>query len=718
MILYQNGASQLKTLLLEIGTEEIPARFLEPAKEGLYKLLKDGLAGLQIASNKMEVYATPRRIAVIIQDVVETQEERVSVKYGPPYNRAFDPQGKPTPAATGFAKSQGVSLEDLKKGTKDGVDFVVVEKNEGGRQTMDVLPDLLRDAIARIPFQKRMRWGRESFEFARPIQWVVALFGNDIIGFSVADVQSGNITYGHRFLSKGMIVINDPSDYIETLRANYIIVKEEERMAIILEGIRKIEEETGGTAIRDADLIKEICYITEYPYPLRGAFDEAFLEIPKEVLVNVMKSHQRYIPIEKKINPPAPPFEKGGQETQHANGGLMPYFIFFANTIPLEDKNVIKGNEKVLRARLADARFFFDEDRKNTLYDLYDRLSSIVWHVKLGTLKEKTDRIEKSALYLATILNYHQEERIKRAVRLIKSDLLTHMVGEFAELQGVMGRIYAEAQGEDRETARAIEEHYLPTGGSGALPETTLGAILGIADKCDSLVSFFSVGITPTGTLDPFALRRQTLGIIRIIIDKTLHIPLERLVEKAYESGSGIKKRITLEETKTSLNDFIIARFKFSMIEESHNQEFVESVLPFVPQDIYDAFLRLRALETQNALQDFQRLMVGFKRVYNITKSLAEDLDVDRTLFKEAEEEALFDLYESTKTALFLSVEEKRYADSLTLLVGFKETIDNFFEKVFVMDKDEAIKNNRLALLKKIKDMFLTYGDFSKIRIE
>ncbi len=307
----------MKTLLLEIGTEEIPARFLEPAKEGLHKLLKESLKASQITVGDMEIYATPRRIAVMVHDVVEMQEERTVIKYGPPYNRAYDGQGNPTPAATGFAKSQGVALEELKKGVKDGVEFVAVEKKEGGRQTFDVLPDLLKDAIARIPFQKKMRWGRENFEFARPIQWIVALFGKETIPFSVADVTSGNTTYCHRFLSKGTVAISDPSEYVETLRTNYIIVREEERMATILEGIRTIEVATGGNAIRDNDLIKEICYITEYPYPLRGAFDEPFLAIPQEVLVNVMKAHQRYIPIER------------------PSGGLMPYFLFFANTIPL-----------------------------------------------------------------------------------------------------------------------------------------------------------------------------------------------------------------------------------------------------------------------------------------------------------------------------------------------------------------------------------------------
>ncbi|HNS15135.1 MAG TPA: glycine--tRNA ligase subunit beta [Syntrophorhabdaceae bacterium] len=690
----------MKTLLLEIGTEEIPARFTEPEKEGLLKLLRDGFASVRLSFGDIDIQTTPRRITAIVADVAEKQEEVTTIKFGPPLNRAYDGSGSPTKAATGFARSQGVSVEDLKKGVKDGVEFITVEKLETGRQAIEILPDLLQDIIAKIPFQKKMRWGAESFEFARPIQWLLALFGDWPLQLSIADVKSGTITYGHRFLSNGPIEIKDPSEYFEKLKAGYIIVNEAERMKTILEGIDRIEKETNGRAIRDGELIKEILYITEYPYPLRGAFDEAFLTIPKEVLVNVMKSHQRYIPIE-------------GED-----GRLMPYFIFFANTVPKDDANVVRGNEKVLRARLADAQFFFEEDRKVKLFDRYERLSSIVFHVKLGTLKEKTERVMAIARYISASLNAGSADKIEQAARIMKADLLTHMVGEFPELQGTMGRIYAAIEGEDEDVAQAIEEHYLPTGGNGSLPATIPGAVVGIADKIDSLVSFFSVGITPTGNLDPFALRRQSLGVIKIAIDKGFHVPLEDLIRTAYESGKDIGKRLSFEETKASLLDFVATRFKFAMIDENHNQDFVESVLPFVAQDIYDGHLRLLALETQRSIEDFERLMVGFRRVYNITKQLSGEMEVNRGLFSLKEEEELHGLYETKKGEFFALMNDGQYDRSLAVLVSFKETIDNFFDKVFVMDKDESVRNNRLALLKKIKDMFLTFADFSKIRIE
>lgn len=690
----------MKTLLLEIGTEEIPARFIEPEKEGLLKLLQDGFTSSRLSFGNINIQTTPRRIAAIVANVAEKQEETTTIKFGPPANRAYDESGNLTKAATGFAKSQGVAIEELKKGVKDGVEFITVEKVERGRQTFEILPDLLQDIIAKIPFQKKMRWGAESFEFARPIQWLLVLFGDQPVQLSIADVQSGSVTYGHRFLSTGSIEIKDPSEYFDKLKANYIIVNEAERMKTILEGINRIEKETKGRAIRDEELIKEILYITEYPYPLRGAFDEAFLNIPKEVLVNVMKSHQRYIPIEEQ------------------NNGLMPYFIFFANTISKDDANVIRGNEKVLSARLADAQFFFEEDKKVGLLERYEGLSSIVFHVKLGTLKDKTERVTAVARHISISLNLSNADTIERAVRIMKTDLLTHMVGEFPELQGTMGRIYAGIQGEDQDVAQAVEEHYLPTGGNGSLPATIPGSIIGIADKIDSLVSFFSVGITPTGNLDPFALRRQTLGIIKIAIDKGFHISLEDLIKTAYESGKNITKRLSLEETKAPLVDFVTTRFKFAMIDENHNQDFVESVLPFVAQDIYDGYLRLLALETQKSMADFERLMVGFRRVYNITKQLSGEMVVNPKLFSLKEEDELYNLYGSKEDEFFSFMARRRYDNALAILVSFKETIDNFFDKVFVMDKDESVRNNRLALLKTIKDMFLTFADFSKIRIE
>jgi glycyl-tRNA synthetase beta chain len=545
-----------------------------------------------------------------------------------------------------------------------------------------------------------MRWGDGSFEYARPIHWVIALFGNQPVEFEVAGIMTKNITYGHRFLSTGPIEINNPFEYIEKLRLNGVFVKEGERMGLIKTGIKGIEEKVGGSPLADDELIKEIIYITEYPYPLMGGFDKAYLSLPKEVLINVMKGHQRYIPIEDDDNK------------------LLPVFICFANIRPKDDKVVIKGNEKVLKARLADAIFFFEEDKRLPLYGMYDRLSNIVFHERLGTLKEKVERVSKIATYLVRSLDLGDEQRIKQAARLMKTDLLTHMVGEFPELQGTMGRIYALSHGEDAEVAYAIEEHYLPSGITSALPQTRTGTILSIADKIDTLTSFFSVGIVPTGNLDPFALRRQAIGLIKIVIDKGLHIKLRDLIMVAYEAGAAIQDRSPFEDVAIALSDFISTRFKFSMIEDNHRQEFIESILPWVEMDIYDGYLRLIALENQSSMDDFKRLLIGFKRAYNITKSITDEKAIEPKLFKEEAEHRLYNLYESLKGQFFSHMQERRYEDGLSILVSFKETVDDYFDKVFVMDKDEVIRDNRLALLKRVKDLFMSFGDFSRIHME
>ncbi|MCX7966033.1 MAG: glycine--tRNA ligase subunit beta [Syntrophorhabdaceae bacterium] len=686
--------------LLEIGTEEIPARFIEPEKEAFLKLFTDGLVTLRIDFKKIDIQATPRRLAVYVKDMADMQKEAKTVKFGPPVHRAFDASGNPTNAAIGFAKSQGVTIDALKKDIKDGIEFVIVEKIEKGLPSKEVLPELIKSIISQIPFQKKMRWAQETMEYARPIQWILALFDEEIIKFEIAGVKSSNFTWCHRFLSKNPVEIKNPHEYRDRLRKHYIIIDESERMDIIEKGIDDIEKRTNGIAYREPELLKEILYITEYPYPLLGTFDESFLKIPKEVLINVMKSHQKYIPL------------------KNHNGNLIPYFIFFANTVPKEDANVIKGNEKVLKARLADASFFFEEDTKTNLEELYNKLSSIIFHVKLGTLKQKVDRITEIGLYISDILNYEDKEKLKKAVHILKSDLLTHMVGEFPELQGTMGRIYAQIQGYDEDIATAIEEHYLPSGVNSNLPETTLGSILAIADKIDSLVAFFSVGILPTGNLDPYALRRQALGIIKITINKSFKINIEDLITCAYNAGSHIQERIDLKETKRSLIDFIQTRFKFSMIEEGHRQDFVEGVLDVAGKDIYDAYRRLIALEGQKSIEEFEKLMIGFKRVFNITKQITDALMVNPGLFKQDEERLLFELYTSKKDEFFDFIDRGLYSEALTVLISFKENIDRFFDNVFVMDKDEKIRNNRLALLKNIKDMFLRYSDLSKIRID
>jgi glycyl-tRNA synthetase beta chain len=690
----------VKPFLLEIGCEELPARFIKPAKTGLAKLLKEGLDALRIGHRDVKLFGTPRRIVALVESMEEKQTETVTVKFGPPAARAYDAEGKPLASAVGFAKSQGVDVSELKVRKKENADLLCVEKVETGRSTTEVLAGFLPEAITRIPFQKRMKWGKGTFEFGRPLHWIVALLGDEIIPFEVAGITSGNKTRGHRFLSPGEIVITDVPGYVDRMREGYIIVDEQERTAMMTEAVGSIEARTGARAMTDPGLMEEIEYITEYPFGLMGSFEEEYLGLPEAALVNVMKGHQRYIPLEKE------------------EGRLLPGFIFFANTIPKTESEVVRGNERVLRARLADAKFFFEEDKKVRLDALYERLDAVKFHKRLGNLRDKTERVRQIARFLASTLGLSLEAKIDRASVLIKADLLSHMVGEFPELQGIMGRIYAEHQGEDKDVAQSIEEHYRPAGTDAALPEGTLGALMALADKLDSLIAFFSVAITPTGNLDPFALRRQAIGCIRIVIDKGFHIPLRQLFETGYQALVTAEGKTDFDSVVSTLSEFIAARFKFLLIEEGHNQEFINAVEPFVASDIYDGFMRLRALETQESIEAFRRLMIGFKRVYNITKSIGGNGSIDPALFEHEEERDLYALLEAREDDFLAHMGARKYPEAIGVLVGFKETIDRYFDKVFVMVDDQKLKENRLSLLARIKDMFLKYGDFSKIRVE
>jgi glycyl-tRNA synthetase beta chain len=670
----------VKSFLLEIGCEELPARFIKPAKEGIAKHLEEGLTSQRITHSEIRLMGTPRRLAVLIDEMDEKQPETTIVKFGPPAARAFDESGNPMPAAIGFAKSQGVDISELKIKKKDNADLIAVEKADPGRLAKDILAEILPDLISRIPFQKKMKWGSTTMEFGRPLHWVVALLGEEIIPFDISGFMSSNTSRGHRFLAPGNVTIHNMESYVSTLRDHYIIVDEKERMNMMAESISVIENQNGAKALIDQKLLEEIQYITEYPYGLLGSFEEKYLDLPRIVIVNVMEGHQRYIPLEK------------------TDGSLLPGFIFFANTVPVTPKEVIRGNERVLRARLADGQFFFDEDKKVNLETLSDKLDAVMYHKKLGSTKNKTLRVEQIALNLVRQLNLPIEPKISRCATLFKADLLTHMVGEFPELQGSMGKIYATYQGEDPEIATAIEEHYFPIGTDGELAKSDLGAVMGLADKLDSLIAFFSVGITPTGNLDPFALRRQAIGSIRTIIDKGYPINLGETFTVGYDALVA-QNKVSKEDLFATLPEFMSARFKFLMLEEGHNQEFVNSILPAVATDIYDGCMRLKALESQQSIEDFGRLMVGFKRVFNIAKSITETRTVNPAQLIQKEEKDLFDLYREKKDIFSDTMRQRHYGDAINVLVSFKETIDAFFDKVFVMVEDEAVKENRLSLL-------------------
>lgn len=690
----------MSELLIEVGTEELPARFIEDAIDGFSFLIRDALNSKRIKFADISQYATPRRLVILVKGISPTQEETVTVKYGPPVSISFDEFGNPKKPALGFANSMGVPLENLIRVEKDGVLVLACERREGGQRTEDVLPDLLEDVIPKIPFPKRMRWGYEKIEFARPIQWILALYDGKPLKIKIADVESGQVTYGHRFLFAGPIEIRTIDEYVPKLEEAFVIVNQKKRKDIILEGIRKFERELRAFALFDEPLIQEILYITEYPYPLLGSFDATYLELPQPVLINVMRSHQRYIPLASE------------------NGKLLPRFIFFANTLPKEEYIIIKGNEKVLKARLDDAKFYFDEDRKLNLFELYERLSSLVYHEKMGSMREKADRIREIALYISEIVGYGSKDKVVSASKLLKVDLLTHMVSEFPELQGKMGRIYAELMGVDEEISQAIEEHYFPLGSEGSLPSTKLGVIMALSDKIDTLVSFFSVGISPTGNFDPYGLRRCAIGLLRIALDEEIHLDLEELIRRAYEVGSNIKNRVSFRELLENLEDFLSTRLKYFLIDLGFEQDLVESIIPWARKDPYDSYLRLKALKEMRENEDFKRLIIGFKRVYNITKRIEDSEPVSEDLFEKDEERILYAKYRELNEAYYDLLKHRMYVQALGVLKSFKDPIDKFFDHVFVMVDDERIRINRLSLLSKLKSMFRDFCLFENIRSE
>ncbi|HSR10939.1 MAG TPA: glycine--tRNA ligase subunit beta, partial [Thermodesulfobacteriota bacterium] len=507
----------MSELLLEIGTEEIPSAFIPRALEEMQSLLAEEFRSNRIPCKEIKALGTPRRLVLTATGMASSQEGRVVENVGPAKRIAFDEQGNPTKAAMGFARGQGVRVEDLQVVKTEKGEYVCARREEKGVETSGILPDILPRLISSIHFPKSMRWMDLENAFVRPIHWILALFDGKTVPFQIGNVSSGSLSRGHRFMAPGSFQVKDLADYLIKLKNSFVIVNPEERRELILAEVKKAAAEVSGAAVADPGLLEIVTYLVEYPVALRGGFSRDFLSLPREVLISAMREHQRY-------------FSIAGE-----NGSLLPYFVAVSNTKPRDPKVVIRGNERVLQARLADAKFFFVEDQKVPLAQRVEGLKKVVYHSKLGTSYEKVMRIKGVSEYLASRVNPELRETVERAALLCKADLITGMVGEFPSLQGTMGRVYARLSGEREEVAQAIYEHYLPTSAGGDLPKSAPGAILSMADKLDTVCGCFGVGLIPTGTADPYALRRQTLGIINIILDKRYALNLGEMAEKSLE---------------------------------------------------------------------------------------------------------------------------------------------------------------------------------------
>ncbi|MBP2632457.1 MAG: Glycyl-tRNA synthetase beta subunit [Firmicutes bacterium] len=684
-----------KELLLEIGTEEIPARFMPGILAQIETSTKAKFAELRIGYESVRAVGTPRRMTLIMQGVDEKQADISSENKGPSVKVAFDADGNLTKAGAGFARGQKVDSKDLV--IKDGYVYAMV--HETGQEVASLLSTLLPDLIHGLNFPKNMRWANLDMKFVRPIKWLVALFGTEIIDFTVAEVKTGNITRGHRFLSKGAVVIKSAAEYSSTLEKHFVIVDQDVRRSIIRKQIEELAESKGGYADITEDLLEEVVFLVEFPTALCGSFEDKYLKLPAETVITPMREHQRYFPVMSK------------------NGSLMPMFITVRNGGSEHLEIVQHGNERVLRARLADAQFFFEEDCKVKLIDRLEKLKTVVFQEGLGSIFDKAGRLAKIAAFLLAHTGAPSAvlPTIERAATLAKTDLVTGMVCEFTELQGIMGREYAILNGETSEVAEAIYEHYLPRFAGDELPKGVAGQFISIADKIDNIVATFSRGLVPTGSQDPYALRRQALGIVNILIDAKYSISLEALIKEAVGLLS-----ITDEEKDARILDeaqeFFRLRLKNVLTDEEIRYDIVDAALSCGMDDVYATYLKAKAVSEQVASKDMTKSIQAFVRVGNLAKK-AETIEIKESLFNTAEEIDLYKAYVSAASAVDSLVEGKDYTGAIDAMMDLTAPIDAFFDKVMVMDKDESIKNNRLALLNRITVMVNKVADFSKVVI-
>lgn len=681
-----------KTLLLEIGTEEVPAHVMP----GILSQLKENAAKtfeeLRIEYKNIKTLGTPRRSALLVEGLAEQQADLSKENRGPAVNIAFDADGNPTKAAQGFARGQGVKPEELV--TKDGYVYAMV--HEKGGQTVDLLGETLKGLVDGLNFPNNMHWADLDYKFIRPLRWLVALYGQDVIDFEVANVKSGRISRGHRFLSEGDFEIANAEDYVEACRKASIIVDQNERCEMIRQQIAEVAAANGGQAEVNEDLLEEVLYLVEYPTALCGKFDEKYLALPAEAVITPMRDHQRYFPVLK-------------------DGQLLPLFITIRNGGKEHLETVQHGNERVLRARLEDAQFFFDEDRKKTLEQHGEKLKTVVFQDGLGTIYDKALRLEVLAGYIADAIGANEQDKkdAVRAAKLAKADLVTGMVTEFTELQGVMGREYALLDGETKAVAQAIDEHYMPRFAGDNQPASVAGRIVSLADKIDTIVGTFSRGLIPTGSQDPFALRRQALGIVNMLKEAQYHISLSQLVAKAMEllkiADAGQQAKL-----QNDVADFMKLRLKNVLADAGIRYDVVDAVFVTV-DDIYGVFLRAQAVN-EAVKQDMEKTIQAFVRTGNIARK-AEDVQaaVEADLLAEQVEKDLCKAYEAASAKAEKEIAAQDYAGAIATLSQLAAPIDAFFDGVMVMDKDEKIKNNRLGLLKLVDNLVCQVADFSKI---
>ncbi len=689
-------------LLLEIGTEEIPAGYILPALDFLSSVLSERMRNARIGHGKIKTYGTPRRLAVFVDDVAERQASLTTEIMGPPVRIAFDAFGGPTAVAQKFAQKIGVPVTALTVKETDRGRYVYAGKTERGLLTKTVLKDILPDLILSIPFPKTMRWSDLRIGFARPIHSICAMFGKNPIPFQVGNIKAGRFIRGHRFMHPQRIRLQSPDQYLDRLSAARVLADIDQRKAVMKEQMSKAAEEAGGRVLPDSELVDTVANLIEYPAAVIGRFDAKYLNLPSEILITAMREHQKYFAVVDRSD------------------ALMPFFVAVNNTLTADMSLVARGHERVLKARLEDAQFFFNSDLKVSLEEFAQRLRSVVFQAELGSVYDKTRRVEKLALAMAEALNLDQAvvDRISRAARLCKADLVSHVVIEFPKLQGTMGRIYAIAAGEPANLAAAIEEHYRPTASGGLLPETVEGAILSIADKIDTLCGCFSAGLIPTGTSDPYALRRQGIGLIQIALEKGFSFSIRKIIDL---SMSLFSARQATENVRAAdgAHEFLKGRMAHLLEEAGISKDSVSAVLSVSGEFIPDTWKRAHALQRLKQQPDFEVLAIGFKRVVNIIKKAdpleTESRQVDPALFAHESENRLYEKFTAVNAEVLNGLSHGDIEGSFAAIATLRGSVDRFFDDVMVMVDDARLRRNRLALLGQIAGLFERLVDFSKI---
>jgi glycyl-tRNA synthetase beta chain len=701
----------METLLLEIGTEEIPAGYIEPALTALASTLQRKMSEARIEHGSAKIYGGPRRLAVRIEKVADKQLPLKTELTGPPLNVGLDEAGKPTMAAKKFAEKAGVKIPQLSvKETKKGA-YLCAIKKERGQSTRTLLKEILPKAILATPFPKTMRWADQDIAFARPIHSCLALLGSKIISFQVGNVNANRYSNGHYFMKPGKIKIDSADDYLKRLKDALVIVDLDNRRRAVEAEIAKAAKKVGGSILPDEELVDIVNNLVEYPVAVAGEFDKEFLELPDEVLITAMREHQKYFAVINKSRK------------------LLSYFVAVNNTKARDMQLVAKGHERVLRARLADAQFFYQGDLEVSNKKRVEKLKGVLFQAQLGTMYEKTQRVAKIGKFIAKAVDVGLAEekqdnglkaQVARAAKLCKADLVSQVVGEFPKLQGVMGRVYAAIAGELPTVSAAIEEHYRPTYSGGPLPETATGSVLSIADKIDSICGCFSVGLTPTGASDPYALRRQGIGIVQIMNDKGFSFSLRKLIKKSL-SQFELKDPNELKALTRKVYSFLQNRIIQLLADQGYAKDTIAAVIEVSIDHVPNLWSRLEALESLKVKRDFEPLAVAFKRVVNILKKSgklegeAKLSGVKENLFEHESEAALFAAYQKVEKKVSDAMQKGLFEKALLDIATLRGPVDAFFDGVMVLAEDKNVRRNRLALLEHIAALFSQIADFSKL---